>query len=304
MIKSVIFNPRENTMIKIINKVKTQQLCGESPVRIPETGKLIFTDTGNPLCRSWDPAAGEMADIKVAGNYHGIARTASGGWIATTEDRILLCDSELSIIKELVNPYAGDENICLGDGTVGPDGCFYFGAFRTDDLYSKDGAILRVNADHSVEKVLSDLALPNGMAFTDDGSKYYITEMFGSCIWVYHFDKDSGSFSNKKLFTEIPEADGFPDGLIIDADGYIYSAHWAGFRITRYSPEGSVDRVIEMPVPTPTCMAFGGKDMSELHVTTARKGLTDEELEKYPDSGDFFILQTDFTGRDELIFRG
>lgn len=291
-------------MEKIINKISCQQFNGESPIYDPGSGKVFFVDTGNPVCIEYDTELGKTAEYKLDDNLQCIAMTESGGWIGTTNDKILIFDKDFNVQKKLDSPDADKAHMNLSDGTVGPDGCFYFGSMNHDDLYSTEGCIYKVNIDLSIVKVIDNLALPNGIAFSNDGNKCYITEMFGSAIWIFDFDNATSEFSNKTKFVDVPEADGFPDGLIIDADGYLYSAHWAGFRITRYAPDGSIERVIKIPVPTPTCMAFGGGDRSTLYVTTARKALTDEELEKYPESGDYFILETNFKGRDESLFKG
>jgi len=290
-------------MIGDFQKIKTQYFCGEAPIVHPSTGLVYFIDTGNPTCTALDPS-GTTREFKLEGNFQCLGLREDGGWIAVLDDRVVICDENFKIIKDLGNPLAGRTNMLLGDGTAGPDGCFYFGAFNCEDLYSKDGCIYRVNKDLSINIVLEGLALPNGLAFNLDGSKFFVTEMFGSCIWSYNFSRDTGDFSEKIMFAEIPESDGLPDGLIVDSEGFLWSAHWAGYRITRYNTEGIIDRIIKLPVPTPTCMAFGGKKMSTLYITTARKGLSEEDIEKYSDSGDLFIIDTETIGRTELLFKG
>ena len=289
--------------VELENK-KLQYFCGEAPILDPATGLLWVVDTGNPVCAEIAPETGNIRELRADGNLQCLGLRKGGGWIAVLEDDVVLCDDKLEIIKRLGNPVEGQDNMVLGDGTAGPDGCFYFGAFNCEDLYSKQGCVFRVNRDLTIDKVIDGLALPNGMAFSCDGTKFYLTEMFAGCIWSFCFNEEEGTFTEKNKFADIPEEKGLPDGLIIDAEDCLWSAHWAGFRITRYSPDGTVDREIDMPVPTPTCMGFAGKDMNDLYITTARKGLSDEELREYPDSGDLFILKTETMGRTELYFEG
>ncbi|MBI9105654.1 MAG: SMP-30/gluconolactonase/LRE family protein [Spirochaetales bacterium] len=285
-------------------KTKIQYFCGEAPVVHPATGFLYFIDTGNPTCTELDPASGKTVEHELEGNFQCLGFRESGGWIAVLDDRLVTCDENFKIIEDLGNPLKGRKDMLLGDGTAGPDGCFYFGAYNCADLYSKDGCVFRVNKDLTIEEAVGGLALPNGLAFNQDGSRFYVTEMFASCIWSYNFDKETGEISGKKLFAEIPEENGLPDGLIIDAEDFLWSAHWAGYRLTRYNQEGTVERVVKLPVPTPTCMAFGGEKLETLYITTARKGLSEEELAAYPDSGDLFILDSEIKGRLELFFKG
>ncbi|MBI9103877.1 MAG: SMP-30/gluconolactonase/LRE family protein [Spirochaetales bacterium] len=286
------------------NIAQSHSFCGEAPIRDPRTGELFWVDTGKKECWKIDPESEESNRIPTEGCFQALGKRERGGWIAPLDDRLVLCDDNLKIIQDLGNPTKEKPYMLLGDGTSGPDGCYYYTIYHPEELTSKEGAILKVNRDLSVEMVLTDLALPNGIAFSPDDKKLYVTEMFGNCIWQYDFNSENGEFSNKELFAEVPEVDGYPDGLIVDSNGNVLSAHWQGFRITRYQPDGSVDRIIESPVPTATCMAFGGKDLKTLYATTARKGCTDEQLEKYPESGDLFAVEMDIPGIPERIFKG
>lgn len=290
-------------MTENYHNIKIQYFCGEAPVVHPETGNIFFVDTDNPSATRLDPLTMKTKTYELEGNFQCMG-LRKDGWIAVLNNKVVLCDENLKITRNLGNPLSERTDMILGDGTTGPDGCFYFGAFNFEDLYSKDGCIFRVNRDLSIEAVAEDLALPNGLAFSDDGKKFYATEMFASCIWSYDFNNETGELANKRLFAEIPEEDGLPDGLIIDAEGFLWSAHWTGYRLTRYDTAGNIERVVKLPVPTPTCMAFGGKDLSTLYITTARKGLSDQQLASSAESGDLFILDTDIKGRTELYFKG
>jgi xylono-1,5-lactonase len=102
----------------------------------------------------------------------------------------------------------------------------------------------------------------------------------------------------------VPAAEGYPDGLVVDDEGFLWSGHWQGFRVTRYDPDGAKVLHIDIPVPTATCMAFGGTDLDQLYVTTARKGLSPEQLSAYPAAGDLFRVSPGVRGRIEYQFDG
>jgi sugar lactone lactonase YvrE len=99
-------------------------------------------------------------------------------------------------------------------------------------------------------------------------------------------------------------SEGYPDGLVVDEEGFLWSGHWQAFRVTRYDPDGRKVLHIDVPVPTATCMAFGGRDMDQLFITTAKKGLTPEQLAAYPAAGDLFQVRPGVRGREEHQFDG
>jgi len=108
-----------------------------------------------------------------------------------------------------------------------------------------------------------------------------------------------GIFSNRRVFAEIPEDRGEPGGLAVDADGYIWSANYGGWCVTRYSPDGRIDRIVPMPVPQPTSWVFGGADLKTLYVTSARIRLTSAQFAQAPLSGSVFAISTPIGGLED-----
>jgi sugar lactone lactonase YvrE len=121
---------------------------------------------------------------------------------------------------------------------------------------------------------------------------------------AYDFDARSGSVTGRRTLVTVPESEGYPDGLIVDDEGFLWSGHWQGFRVTRYDPDGKKSRHIVVPVPTATCMAFGGPDLDRLYITTGKKGLTGEQIAAYPSAGDLFMVRPGVRGRVEHEFAG
>ena len=108
--------------------------------------------------------------------------------------------------------------------------------------------------------------------------------------------------SARREFARVAPADGMPDGLAVDAQGFVWSAHWGGWRITRYDPEGRIDRIIDLPVPQVTSLAFGGDNLDQMFVTTARLGLTTDQLKEAPLSGGLFIIDAGVAGLPEMPY--
>src|SRR5262249_45725165 len=118
----------------------------------------------------------------------------------------------------------------------------------------------------------------------------------------YNFAAKTSTISQRRLFAKIPEDQGVPDGLTVDNKGYIWSAHWDGWRITRYAPDGSIDRIIETPIQRPTSCCFGGSNFDTLFISSASRNLSAADLAKGPLAGSLFMMKTNVNGIPEPLF--
>jgi len=132
----------------------------------------------------------------------------------------------------------------------------------------------------------------------------YFTDSFRYSIYAYDYAATTGTISNRRTFVQTSPEGGIPDGLTVDSEGFVWSAYCGGWRVVRYNPEGKVDREYRFPVANPTSCAFGGEHLDELYVTSANLGLSENEKEQYPQSGDLFRLKVGVTGIDEPRFAG
>jgi sugar lactone lactonase YvrE len=283
--------------------VRSQNTCGESPIWDPDGKRLYWIDTERPTLSSLDAASGNSSTVACDWLVQSIGPRSSGGWIAVVRDGFALLE-RTGKGRFLGNPVEGRRQMTMNDGAVGPDGCFYAGSFNKEVLEAADGCIYRVAADHSFQAIEEGLVLPNGLAFSPDGGTMYVTEMWARRITAFDFDARSGAISRRRTLITVPDAEGYPDGLVVDSEGFLWSGHWQGFRLTRYDPDGRRERIVEVPVPTATCMAFGGDSLETLYITTAKKGLTPEQLSRHPDAGDLFLTRPGVTGRLEPAFAG
>ena len=136
----------------------------------------------------------------------------------------------------------------------------------------------------------------NGPAFSPDGRILYFSNSYEGEIWAYPYNPWTMSIGEPRKFATIPKQEGVPDGLAVDSEGGVWCAHWGGGRVTRFSSRGGASGVIELPAPHVTSCAFGGSDNQTLFVTTARQGLTTEQLIDFPLSGSLFSVATEFCG--------
>ena len=291
-------------MSRVEHLLGSQCQCGESPIWDPRANRLYWIDTENPVFSSFDPASGDRKDVKADWLIQAIGRRKAGGWVAVVRDGFAIWDPATAKSRFLGNPEEGKKHMTMNDGAVGPDGRFYAGSMNVQVLESDEGKLWRLDRDGTYSCIQDGIVLPNGLAFSPDGRIMYVTEMWTRRISAFDFDAKKGTVSRRRVLITIPEEEGYPDGLIVDEEGFLWSGHWQGFRMTRYDPDGRKERIVEVPVPTATCMAFGGKDLDELYVTTGKKGLTDEQLKQFPHAGDMYIVKPGVRGRVEPEFLG
>ncbi|NGP17708.1 SMP-30/gluconolactonase/LRE family protein [Devosia chinhatensis] len=147
---------------------------------------------------------------------------------------------------------------------------------------------------------MADAAIPNATSFTADGRRAYWTDTPTSRILTRETDPQTGlPLGDWTLFADTSDLPGHPDGAVVDSEGYLWNARWGGSCVIRFSPDGSVDRTIDVPVSQVTCPAFGGPDLKRLFLTTANKNLSPEQLAEEKVAGGIFFIDLDVAGLPE-----
>ena len=188
------------------------------------------------------------------------------------------------------------------DGGVDICGRLWIG---TMNVKFKEGAgsLYCVAADLSITKKIQSLAIPNGLVWSLDNQVMYHIDSPTRKVRAYRFDSKTGSIEFEKVAITVPEEIGSPDGMCIDEEGMLWIAHWNGFGVYRWDPiRGILLDKIDVPVPQVSSCTFGGSNMDQLFITTAREGFSAAQSEKYPDSGSVFIAQPGVKGVKKNIF--
>jgi sugar lactone lactonase YvrE len=211
--------------------------------------------------------------------------------------------------KPLANPIEGRANVSFNDAKCDRQGRLWAGT--TDRMETEAlGRLYRIDPDGTATSFAEGFVCSNGPSFSPDGRIMYHSCSHERVINAYDIDPATGRASNPRLFARIAPAKGVPDGSTVDAEGYLWSTHWGGSRITRFAPDGSIDREILMPVRNVTSCAFGGEGMETLFVTTAsmefengRWVFMDEAgFAAAPMTGGLFAIETGVKGLPEPIF--
>lgn len=226
------------------------------------------------------------------------------GLLIALQKTFIFFDPASGNVTPWIAPLQDQNKIVFNDGKCDRAGRFWLGS---KDVKENEplGALYRLDSDGKFQIMDEGFIVSNGLGWSPDNHYMYFTD--GAAhrqILRYDFDLSSGKISNRKIFAKIPEELGVPDGLCVDKEGYVWSAHWDGWRITRYAPDGKIDRVIEMPIPKPTSCCFGGKNLDTLFVTSACRDLTAQQLKQSPLSGSVFSIMTKTAGQTESFFKG
>ena len=196
------------------------------------------------------------------------------------------------------------------DGASDIKGRFWFGTMQNNldeegqdiPITKNSGSLYRLNTDLTLDKIESNLGIPNTFIWNPDNTKFYFTDSMEGIIYSYDFNEKSGEITNKTNFAIFNR--GVPDGSTMDNEGFVWNCRWGGSCVVRFDPLGRVDRVLEVPVENVTNCVFGGKDLKTLFITTARQGLSKEYVTKNPYAGSLFAIDLSIKGIEDNNFLG
>ncbi|HEX6720501.1 MAG TPA: SMP-30/gluconolactonase/LRE family protein [Burkholderiaceae bacterium] len=282
--------------------VRGSDQLGETPLWCGRERKLWWLDIEQPRLQSFDPSSGAHGVVPIEG-------TTCLGSLALGDDGSQLLALDLELQRRApagaLSPFARVEQGLdnrLNDGRVDARGRFWVGTMD-NQLHRPNGALYRVDPDGGVHRMLDGVIVSNGIAFAPDGATLYFTDTRRHTTWRFDLDLDDGTLSNRCVFADHTASRERPDGACVDADGCIWVAFFAGRRVVRHRPDGTIDRLVPMPVTNPTCVCFGGTDLRTLYVTSATKFLTQQQRAREPLAGSLFAIDGLAQGLPEQRFR-
>lgn len=276
---------------------------GESPVWDDRRERLVFVDIMHGRVHEFDPRSLATRVHEIGQPVGAVALSERGDWILAARDGFFRCDPEsgaVSLIAAVEADLAGNR---MNDGAVDARGRFWAGTMATIGA-REAGCLYRLDPDGSVHPMLAPVSTSNGIDWSPDGRRMYYVDTPLGRIDVFTFDLASGEISDRRTFVNVPAAAGQPDGLIVDADGFVWLSLWQGSAIHRYTPAGRLHRVINLPVSLVTKCAFGGPALDELFITTARIGLHEEPSASYSPAGGIFRARPGVFGRKVHRYAG
>lgn len=286
-------------------QVLTDIAChlGESALWDPRRARLYWVDIMAGAVHALDWPDGGVKTLRLDEPVGSVALRASGGLIAAVRHGVVYCNVDTGTVKPIRSVEADLDGNRFNDGAVDPLGRFWFGSMDLAET-EPTGSFYRLDADGGVSRAFDGIICSNGPAWSLDGSVMYHVDSTRQRITAYEFSVETGTVGPGTLFATDEGNPWYPDGVTVDAEGFVWNCKWNGFRIVRYAPDGTVDRVVPLPVPRPTRCAFVGPDLDRLAVTSARMGMSEAELAAAPLSGRVLLLDPAARGLAPTPYRG
>lgn len=193
----------------------------------------------------------------------------------------------------------------FNDGRTDRQGRFWVGTMVEDAAKAGEASasLYRLDLDGSLHRMLDGIAISNGLCLSPDSRTLYFADSPTGHIDRFDFDPALGAIANRTRLAQMEPCQ-YPDGAVVDAEGFIWTAQWGGGRVLRLRPDGVIDREIALPAAQVTCVAFGGPDLDVICVTSAREGLNDAALATQPEAGNVFLFKGDVRGLIEARYMG
>ncbi|ENH97856.1 hypothetical protein J416_03301 [Gracilibacillus halophilus YIM-C55.5] len=277
---------------------------GEGPCWDNVKHLLYWVDILEKKIYIFNPVTNENRLIQLEQYVGVIVPRSSDEAVLALENGFYFLKYDTEKVSPIDEPESHLTNNRFNDGTCDAYGRFWAGTM--DKSYAKEqGALYCLDTNFKVKKKLNKVGISNGITWSPDNKFMYYIDTLTKKVCRFNYNIVTGDIENPIDIISFSVGQGMPDGMTIDEEGMLWIAHWGGSKVSRWNPEtGKQITTIEVPALNVTSCIFGGKDLSELYITTARTGLSEEQLNNYPFSGGLFRIKTDVKGSPCYSFKG
>jgi sugar lactone lactonase YvrE len=276
-------------------------VLGEGPVWVERESALYWVDIkGRKIFRLGEDE--QLQQWETPLRVGSLVPRASGGFIGGTEDGIAIIDPEAGRFEIIEDPEPERATNRFNDGKVDRSGRFWAGSMD-DTEADATGALYRMDVELAWTRIDDGYKVTNGPAFSPLGDLMYHNDSARQVTYVFDLDRD-GTPSNRRVFLQFGEGDGYPDGMTVDSEGHLWIAFWDGWCVRRFSPGGECVATIGLPVARPTSCAFGGPELDQLYISSASIDLDPEALAAQPSAGGLFMAFAGVRGIADVPFAG
>jgi sugar lactone lactonase YvrE len=290
-----------NVTIEVFSDIHCE--LGESALWDAERSRFYWVDITRQMVYARPWSGGATVALRMPDAVGSVALRSGGGLVAALRHSIAYCDVDngaIEVMRVLEDDLTGNR---FNDGAVDPRGRFWFGSMDMAES-APTGTFYCFHPDTTVSTAFGGIICSNGPAWSPDGRTLYHVDSTRRVIRAYDFDAEEGVVGAGRVFVSDEAESWFPDGVTVDAEGFVWNCKWDGGRVVRYAPDGRVDRVLMLPVPRPTRCAFVGPDLATLAVTSASIGLDAIALAAAPLSGQVLVLDPGCRGLSTPVFAG
>ena len=291
------------TDVSVVLRARAQ--IGEGPVWDARAQRLYWVDIPGQSLHAFNPSDGTNTTYACPDIVTSVSPRGAGGLLLTLRRSFVLFDEAtggFDTIAEVEPDMPGNR---FNDGKTDRRGRHWAGTMGDVDWNHPIGNLYRFGADRRPVRVAAHIRCSNGIGWSPDDRTMYFCESFAHVIHAYDFDAITGEIENRRTFAAVDADSGsFPDGLTVDADGFVWSAQPVFGRLVRYDPTGRIERIIALPVSRGTSIMFGGFDLSTLYITTMRTTLDERQLSEEPLAGCLLAITPGVKGLAETPFIG
>lgn len=273
---------------------------GEGPCWVEREQALYWIDINTPRLFRWTQDEGASAH-GLSENLCSIVPRAGGGYIGGAYGGFVAISAEFEI-THIANPEPDLADNRFNDAKVDREGRLWAGTMDRQEQQAS-GSLYRMVANLGWQRIDTGYSVTNGPAFSVDGRTMYHTDSALQQVYAFELDAD-GNPGARRTFLQFKHEDGYPDGMTVDAEDCIWIAFWDGWCVRRFSPQGDLLAEIPVPVQKPTSIAFGGRDLDRLFISSALRDLSDAELGAQPGAGGLHAFKPGVRGIAEQPFAG
>ncbi|WP_394168506.1 SMP-30/gluconolactonase/LRE family protein [Saccharospirillum alexandrii] len=282
--------------------VRLNNVIGESPVWCADRQHLVWADIEQQRVYQLDIPSNHLTEFPVDIGITALVPTSSGDWIAASRTGLYRLTPDFQTAYLLLDPEADRPGIRLNDAIADRQGRLWTGSLCDDRLDAPVGRLFRLDPDLRCTQSDAGFAVANGLCTSPDNRTLYAVDMFNHSIRQYTHDPVTGELGPARVFVQLAEHEGKPDGLCCDAEGGIWVCHWGGGCVSRFDARGQLSYRLQLPVSQPTRCTFGGPDLRDLFICSARFGLPEAALDNEPLAGSVFTVRVPWTGLPEPAF--
>jgi sugar lactone lactonase YvrE len=266
-------------------------LLGEGPVWDIRLQAICWVDILRGEIHEYSPAENLHKTLVVHQMVGAVAICKNGHFLAALKNGFGFVDRKTGAVIMIANPETHLPGNRFNDGKCDPAGRFWAGTMSHTDEPEK-GCLYLLDKNLTVTKKIEKVSISNGMAWSPDHNTFYYIDTPTQIVSAFNFDNTSGEIKNKRNIIQFSRNEGNPDGMTIDSDGMLWIAHWDGWQISRWNPEtGEKIKSIRLPVSRVTSCCFGGGNLEDLYITSARTDLSNDQLTKQPLAGSLFVIR-------------